>query len=376
MSFGLLAPAALATLAALLVPLLLHLARRDATRPTPFSALRWLRERPKPQRRLRVDDWPLLLVRLLLLALLALWLAWPVLRGEPAPARWTVVVPGVAPDAIPTADAGVEARWLAPGFPLVDGSPAPEPQTAGVSSLLRELDMIAPPGTALTVVVPEIVAGADGGRVSLSRPVDWQVVAVRTSDVDEAPSAPRIDVVGLVDDAPAARVFQALAQAWRPDDADALRQMDTAAASRADAVIAWWAQAAPPADWLAARTGRVVLLGSDASQQEQAWETVPNDAAFEHAACGAARCLRVVGPFDPARNPTLLEPDFPARLQALLRPLPAPSRVAAVDLAPDVVAATYPVVPRDLRPWWALLVALVFALERWMAASPRRTRSA
>ncbi len=71
MGFGLLAPAALAALVALLLPLLLHLARRDATRPTPFAALRWLRERPRPRRRLRFDDWPLLLVRLLLLALLA-----------------------------------------------------------------------------------------------------------------------------------------------------------------------------------------------------------------------------------------------------------------------------------------------------------------
>ncbi|PBS16923.1 hypothetical protein CMZ81_01460, partial [Lysobacteraceae bacterium NML93-0793] len=79
MSVGLLAPLGLAALAAWLLPLLLHLARRDATRPTPFAALRFLREKPRPRRRLRFDDWPLLLVRLALLALLALWLAWPVL---------------------------------------------------------------------------------------------------------------------------------------------------------------------------------------------------------------------------------------------------------------------------------------------------------
>ena len=95
MGFGLLAPAALAALVALLLPLLLHLARRDATRPTPFAALRWLRERPRPRRRLRFDDWSLLLVRLLLLGLLALWLAWPVQHDASPPSHWTVVSPGV-----------------------------------------------------------------------------------------------------------------------------------------------------------------------------------------------------------------------------------------------------------------------------------------
>ena len=41
----------LVALAAWLLPLLLHLARRDATRPTPFAALRFLREKPRPRRR-------------------------------------------------------------------------------------------------------------------------------------------------------------------------------------------------------------------------------------------------------------------------------------------------------------------------------------
>src|SRR5690606_9148841 len=79
MSLALLLPAALAALGALLLPLLVHLARRSEQRPTDFAALRWLRRKPRPRRRIRFDERWLLALRLLLLALIALWLARPVL---------------------------------------------------------------------------------------------------------------------------------------------------------------------------------------------------------------------------------------------------------------------------------------------------------
>lgn len=53
MSMGLLFPAALAALAALIIPLILHIARKSEQLPTDFAALRWLRSRPKPRSRLR-----------------------------------------------------------------------------------------------------------------------------------------------------------------------------------------------------------------------------------------------------------------------------------------------------------------------------------
>ncbi len=373
MSVGLLAPFALTALAALLLPLLLHLARRDATRPTPFAALRWLRERPKPRRRLRFDDWPLLLVRLLLLALLALWLAWPVLRGEQAAARWTVVVPGVDPAAIPRAG-DTPVHWLAPGFPPVDGAaPAVDAAEAGVASLLRELDLQVPAGTALTVVVPETLDGADGGRVALSRALDWRVVpaAARAEGAPTAP--PRLDVFAASASDPALRVLRAVAAAWRPDDADALRTAAVGEAPRADAVAAWWGDGAPPERLLA--DGAIVLVGHGTEAGAIPWRPVTDDPAFERAACGAATCIRAVAPLDPASNPLVAEPAFPARLRALLQPAPLPTRIHAEVLAPVGGLAPYAPTPRDLRPWWALLVALVFALERWMAAAGRRMRN-
>lgn len=117
MSLALLLPAGLAALAALLLPLLLHLARRHEQTPTDFAALRWLRQKPKPRHRIRFDEWPLLLLRLLLLALLALWLAKPVLSGVDDTRPWIVAVPG-ADAAVVRAQTGEtesQQRWLASG---------------------------------------------------------------------------------------------------------------------------------------------------------------------------------------------------------------------------------------------------------------------
>lgn len=382
MSFGLLAPLALVALAAWLLPLLLHLARRDATRPTPFAALRFLREKPRPRRRLRFDDWPLLLVRLFLLALLALWLAWPVLQGARAPLRWTVVIPGVADGAVPTAgDRDAPPRWLAPGFPPIDGAFAPMPGTATVSSLLRELDMTLPAGTALTVIAPEVIDGADAGPVALSRAVDWRIVPARADEASPEPTeAPRLDVLGIAADDPALRVLRAVARAWRPDDADAFAVASGVSARRADALAAWWGEGTPSSELLAHAAGGVLLLGAASARDleldwQPVWRDTDGEVLAERAACAAATCIRFAQALDPAHLPAVLDPAFPARLRALVQPPPAPARIAAEDFAPAEGVAGYPPVPRDLRPWWAVLVALVFALERWMAASPRRNRA-
>ncbi|KPF78373.1 hypothetical protein IP78_11270, partial [Brevundimonas sp. AAP58] len=81
MSPALLFPLGLLALAALAIPLIIHIARRTESRTIAFAALAWLEERPKPRRRLRLDELWLLAARLLLLTLMALWLAQPVLWG-------------------------------------------------------------------------------------------------------------------------------------------------------------------------------------------------------------------------------------------------------------------------------------------------------
>ena len=71
----LLAPLGLAALAALIVPLLIHLHRRTEEVPVDFAALRWLDILTRPRSRIRFEEWLLLALRLLLVALLGLLLA-------------------------------------------------------------------------------------------------------------------------------------------------------------------------------------------------------------------------------------------------------------------------------------------------------------
>jgi hypothetical protein len=99
-SISLLLPSALAALAALLLPLIIHLSRRSEQRVTDFAALRWLSIKLRPRRKIIFQEKLLLLLRLLLLIALALFLAKPVSFHTPAAKHWVLVVPGVDIDAV------------------------------------------------------------------------------------------------------------------------------------------------------------------------------------------------------------------------------------------------------------------------------------
>ena len=180
-------------------------------------------------------------------------------------------------------------------------------------------------------------------------------------------------------DDPARRVLRAVARAWRADDAEAFAIARDVTSVRTDALAAWWGEGAPSSHLLAHAAGGVLLLGAASARDpdldwEPVWRGADGETLAERAACAPATCLRFVQALDPARLPAVLDPAFPARLRALVQPPPAPARIAAADFAPAEGGAAYPPTPRDLRPWWAVLIALLFALERWMAASPRRNR--
>lgn len=85
MPLGFLLPAFLAGLAALAVPILLHLRQREKEKPQPFPSLMFLSRIPiRTAQRRRITDWPLLLLRALALALLVAAFARPLLRGGTA----------------------------------------------------------------------------------------------------------------------------------------------------------------------------------------------------------------------------------------------------------------------------------------------------
>lgn len=84
MGLGFLVPFFLAGLAALAVPVIIHLTRRQNREPVPFPSLMFLQRLPEPTtRRRHVRNWPLLLLRCAALALLAAAFARPFLsRGD------------------------------------------------------------------------------------------------------------------------------------------------------------------------------------------------------------------------------------------------------------------------------------------------------
>src|ERR1700712_1078694 len=82
---GFLFPAFLAAMAALAVPIALHLRHRDKDRPQRFPSLMFLEQLPiRTAQRRRVTDLPLLLLRALALALIVFAFARPVFSKEAA----------------------------------------------------------------------------------------------------------------------------------------------------------------------------------------------------------------------------------------------------------------------------------------------------
>ncbi|MEG2802688.1 BatA domain-containing protein [Stenotrophomonas sp.] len=372
----LLFPLGLLALAAWLIPLLVHLARRQQLAPLPFAALRWLRAQARPRQRIRLDEWPLLVVRLLLLAALALLLARPVLLGGDGAARPVVAVaPGLPLDAVGVLPRDADARWLAPGFAALD-TPAPA-AAQPLSSLLRELDQQLPAGAPLTVYLPDPMTGADGERPRLSRPVQWRPLA-REATAPPAPAsrAPRLHL-GAPVDAPALRVLNAVQQAWRgqplpPPDARV----------PAEGQIGVWLSPAPlPPRWQAwLQAGGTLLAapGADADAREAV--VVLRDAqglpVLREQRVGQGRLLRFSAALSPARLPILQDADFPRRLAACVQPVAAPQWVAAGVHAPLTGARAPAPPPRPLAPWLLVLIVLLFALERWLATAARRAGSA
>ncbi len=373
----LLAPLGLAALAALVVPLLIHLRRRTEEVPLDFAALRWLDPRPRPRRKLQLDELLLLAVRLLLVALLALLLARPAVLGWEDDGAQVIVAPGVDPAAARQA-AGPDAqlRWIAPGFPGLDtGAPATGAPTA---SLIRQFDAELPQGTPLTIIVPPVLDGVDAGRLRLTRKVTWRIVAgSELADRRVSPASPALAVRHAEGQAQAVRFFRAAANAW--SDTPRFDAGTGSALPPRETVLVWLTPGPVPqavSDWIGA--GGTALLGDKAELAMPAssttlWSDAAGNALVEGGPLGAGRVLRFTRPLAPAATPELLDPEFAASLRDLVSPpSQPPRRVSAAAYAPTDGAPPFPLPPRELAPWLAVLIALVFLAERLLATRRRR----
>lgn len=386
MSLSLLLPSALAALAAVLLPVLIHLSRRSERTLTDFAAMRWLDAKLRPRRKLVFQELPLLAVRLLLLALLAVFLAQPVLLAPAKPAHWLLVVPGADIGAAENLPEGkhVQRHWLAPGFPAIDRPPAAV--RTGTGSLLRELDAVLPATTKLTVFVPERMSGLDGERPRLSRVVDWRVLPGKMPDVPEpaAPPAIRLAVRYQPGHASDLRYLRAVHSAWQSgvpvSERKALDLADTnSPLPDKNAYLIWLADGALPKavrQWVQAG-GRAVVTNETTlpalAWLDSAWLAADGKPLLKSAVLGQGRVWQWQRAFLPRNMPELLDPEFPERLRSLIAgDFPAPDQSLASLQKPRTGLSAWPESPESLSPWLALLVCVLLVLERWMAAAKHR----
>ncbi|HKE47457.1 MAG TPA: BatA domain-containing protein [Rhodanobacteraceae bacterium] len=384
LTLTLLAPLGLAALVALAVPIVIHLVRRIELRTTEFAALRWISERIRPRRRLRFERPWLLLLRLALLALLALLLARPIV-SEPTIAKpaWVVVAPGSDIGAARGAVSieGADWRWLAPGFPAIE-TPAPSKEVP-VASLLREIDAELPRDAKLAVVVPEQVSGLDGERALLSRAVDWHVVAGRAPS--SAVAASNESTTLAVRYAPSAeRSLKYLRAAVTALDAHGGDHYTLDAESQDVALhdgtrlLIWLGADPTPAirDWIEAG-GTAITDHAPRASGAPVWSDAEGNVLARAEPLGRGRLVALSAALSPQTLPELLDAEFPERLSDLLRGAPpAPTAAPASAMRPAQstgvdAAASIPSAAKPLDPWLALLIAALVLIERVVATRPR-----
>ena len=367
----LLLPLGLAALGAILVPLVLHLARRTEQRPTDFAALRWLRQKPRPRHRPKFDELPLLAIRILLIALLAIFLARPALLNTQDTTPVIAFAPGIEPATV-TRDARARAIWLAPGFPPID---TPVPQRAvPIGSLIRELDTQTAAAAPLTVVVPATLDGADAERPRVSHRVRWRVVPGAMAANRPVPSPLRLALRTDTAHATGARYIRAATDAL--DLAIDVGDPGRALPPRTTALI-WLARGPLPTTverWIA--QGGTALVASDAviaaAPTVPALQDETGAPLVEARAQGKGHVLRLLRSLDPIAMPALVEPDFPKTLAHLLAPAPPPTQVEASAYQPLHGGLLPASQSRDLRPWFALAIAAAWLVERWLATRAKR----
>lgn len=378
-------PSALLALAALLLPILIHLSRRSEPQRTEFAALRWLQARFRPRSQPVVQEWLLLLVRLLLLSSIVFFLARPVFQQTPAASQWWLLTPGLDATLLPkvSEDDAIERRWLAPGFPEITQEKRANSTGASTFSLLRELDTTLPSNARIRVWVPEQLHGLDAQRLQLSRAIDWQIVK------NSAPinSVPRVSEASLpqwqtsADNAQDARVayFRAAYRYWQGEavTSNALPHVNT---DTPPAHGMSWLRISDKSlsnatlDWVRAG-GQVVLMSGIALPPGEAqvlWRDETGAAILQAQGYGQGRFLQFQQALNAQTMPILERAAFAERLRAHLETLPTPQRAMAESIRPSAGNFVWPSAPQSLMSWLLWLILGLFAIERFLATRPSR----
>ncbi len=380
-------PSALLAMAALLLPVLIHLSRRSEPQRTEFAALRWLQARFRPQRQPVVQEWLLLLVRLLLISAVVFYLARPVFQAAPRPVQWWLLAPGLEASVLPivSGDQAIERRWLAPGFPALTETVGADTNRTSLLSLLREFDATVPANARIRVWLPEQLQHLDAQRLQLSRSIDWQVVektTLRTAGIRPASiSVPMPRWHSSAESIRDARLpfFRAAYRYWQTD-ADALQSLPYSNLDKPPTRGTSWLRlsdtplAASALDWV--RTGgQVVLMPGIALPPGEAqvlWRDEAGAAILRAQAYGQGRLLQFQQSLSIEVLPVLERAAFAERLRGHLEVFPEPQRALAESQKPSIGLSVRPVLPQALAPWLLWLIMALFGIERFLATRPSR----
>ena len=353
-------PLGLAALATLLVPILIHLARRKPRRAVLVGTLRHLPHAAAPQRaRSRIVEPWLLALRVLILALLSFVVAEAFVSAAlpPAARRSLLVLPAGIPDdslrrLVPAGDSLLAAGLEVHRLPMAD-----------LWSELAELDGRLPNGSSMAVMAPWML------RVAGARPALGSAVILHRFEAPpqraEAQTSPRTLHVRIVADSStrvAARRHRAAFRAVAELRGDSLALGD---APERNGWIVWLPDSAPPPDVLAdIRAGGTLLLpavGDNGTLSARSIEAEP---------AGRGRILTAAAIGNPAVDaafPELIAGIWPDPASLALAE-PAVRRVSTSQLQPAAAPVTPPVAPRTSLGGMLLGIAFaLFLVERWLA---------
>ena len=337
-------------LAAIAVPIAIHLRGKRVGRVVRVGSVRWLAGVPAawaPARRVRRI--PLLLLRCAVLVALSLALARPYLRASGGEA-WVLVAPEVASQvSLDSLRQLGTVRLLARGLPSIDRVPPDStPQPTDVWSLLREADAAAPAGVRLVVVAPGTVAYLRGVRPELSHAVEYVAVpadSVRPADRRTGGPVTIYFAPGYEDDARyLSLAFRAAAMTRGVTEAVSVLPATDSLPDVATPWVAWLGGSGAPdalQRWL--EQGTSILTDGDTSATSDGDRVVWRGPAGEPLLLARGLHYRLRGRFHPSTLPAVLTPDFAEWVDTLW----APGAIRAV--APALPISARQRTPRSSR---------------------------
>lgn len=179
-------PAWLLALAALVIPLALHLWSRRPRQVVRVGTLRHLGDLPQARARsARLSDPLLLLLRLLILAAVVLGLAGPRFHGSTVglPAKLVLVSPDLIGDAVLDSLDGATVHLLAPGLPerrLTKGMAPDSSAALPLWEALQSADQLLAPGGTIDLYARPRLASLGATRPAIRAAVHWHTPAAGT----------------------------------------------------------------------------------------------------------------------------------------------------------------------------------------------------